>query len=85
MMTAMFFIMMPIMFLSGFVFPIESMPEPVQWFTYVIPVRHFLVAIRAIFLKGSTIVDLWRECAWLAGTGLVVFLLSALRFRKRLG
>lgn len=85
MMTAMFFIMMPIMFLSGFVFPIESMPEPVQWGTYVIPMRHFLVAIRAIFLKGSDIADLWRECAWLAGTGLVLFALSALRFRKRLG
>jgi ABC-2 type transport system permease protein len=85
MMTAMFFIMMPIMFLSGFVFPIESMPEPVRWLTTVIPMRHFLVAIRAIFLKGSTLADLWRECAWLAGTGLAVFLLSAMRFRKRLG
>jgi ABC-2 type transport system permease protein len=85
MMTAMFFIMMPLMYLSGFVFPIESMPEAVQWFTYAIPLRHFLVAIRAVFLKGSTFLDLWRESAWLAGTGLVVFLLSALRFRKRLG
>ncbi|MBW2262878.1 MAG: ABC transporter permease, partial [Deltaproteobacteria bacterium] len=70
MMTAMFFIMMPIMYIAGFVFPIESMPEAVQWATYTIPLRHFLVAIRAIFLKGSTFMDLWRECAWLAGTGL---------------
>jgi len=85
MMTAMFFVLMPIMFLSGFVFPIESMPAPVQWFTYVIPMRHLLVAIRSIFLKGSSLADLWRECAWLAGTGLAVFFLSTLRLRKRLG
>jgi ABC-2 type transport system permease protein len=85
MMTAMFFVMMPIMYLSGFVFPVESMPGWVQWVAQAIPLTHFLVAIRAIFLKGSTIVDLWRECAWLASTGLVVFLLSAARFRKRLG
>jgi ABC-2 type transport system permease protein len=85
MMTAMFFVMMPIMYLAGFVFPIESMPESVRWVTYVIPLRHFLIAIRAIFLKGATMSDLWRETAWLAGTGLLVFLLSAMRFRKRLG
>jgi ABC-2 type transport system permease protein len=84
MMSAMFFVMMPIMYLSGFAFPIESMPEHVQPVSLIVPLTHYLVAIRGIFLKGSTLPDLWTQCAWLAGTGTVVFLLSALRFRKRL-
>jgi ABC-2 type transport system permease protein len=84
MMSAMFFVMMPIMYLSGFVFPVESMPEPVQPFTNIVPLTHFLVAIRGIFLKGSTLVDLWPQCAWLAATGSSIFILSGLRFRKKL-
>lgn len=84
MMTSMFFVMMPIMYVSGFAFPIESMPEVVQPLTDVIPLTHFLVAIRGIFLKGSSMADLWYQCSWLAGTGALVFVLSGLRFRKRL-
>ncbi len=84
MMSSMFFVMMPILYLSGFAFPVESMPRPVQPLTDLIPLTHFLVAIRAIFLKGSTLTDLWKECIWLASTGALVFLLSGLRFRKRL-
>lgn len=43
---------MPMVLLSGFVFPIENMPEVIQWFTYLIPLRYFLLIPRPIFLKG---------------------------------
>ena len=83
-MSSMFFVMLPLIYLSGFVFPIESMPVPVQWFTDLIPLKHYLVAVRAVFLKGSSLGDLAVQCAWLAGSGLVLFTLSTLRVRKRL-
>ena len=47
------FLVMPLVILSGFAFPIRNMPEVVQWFTYLDPLRYFLVVIRDIFLKGS--------------------------------
>jgi ABC-2 type transport system permease protein len=52
MMTASFFFLIPMVFLSGFVFPIENMPAVVQPLTYLIPLRYFLVILRDIFLKG---------------------------------
>jgi len=47
-----FFFTMPTVFLSGFAFPIGAMPASLQWFSYLIPLRYFLVIIRASFLKG---------------------------------
>ena len=52
MMTATFFFLMPMMYLSGFIFPIENMPAVIQSVTYLIPLRYFLVIVRGIFLKG---------------------------------
>ena len=52
MMTASFFFLIPMVFLSGFVFPIENMPAVIQPLTYLIPLRYFLVILRGIFLKG---------------------------------
>ena len=51
MMTASFFFLIPMVFLSGFVFPIENMPAVIQPVTYLIPLRYFLVILRGIFLK----------------------------------
>ena len=84
MMSSMFFVMLPLIYLSGFVFPIESMPAAVQWMTDLIPLKHFLVAVRAVFLKGSSLGDLAVQCAWLTGSGVVLFTLATLRVRKRL-
>ncbi|MFB3820244.1 MAG: ABC transporter permease [Candidatus Methylomirabilales bacterium] len=80
-----FFANPPFMLLSGFIFPIASMPEPMQVFTYLIPLRYFLVIIRGIFLKGVGLGVLWPQAAALLGIGLLVLGLSALRFRKNLG
>jgi len=84
MMIAVFFFIMPMVILSGFVFPIESMPVPIQVVTYVFPLRWYFVIIRGLFLKGIGLAELWKETAALAGIGLAVIAGSALRFRKRL-
>ena len=70
--------------LSGFVFPIANMPLYVQWLTYLNPLRHFLVIIRGIFLKGTGIDVLWPQFLWLAALGGVVFTAAVNRFQKRL-
>jgi ABC-2 type transport system permease protein len=80
-----FFANPPFMLLSGFIFPIASMPEPVQYLTYLIPLRYFLVIIRGIFLKGIGLEVLWPQALVLFLFGVGVLTLSALRFQKHLG
>jgi drug efflux transport system permease protein len=84
MMTTTFFFLMPMVYLSGFVFPIENMPVVVQWFTYVIPLRYFLVIVRAIFLKGVGLETFWPEALALAAWGVSILALSIVRSSKRL-
>lgn len=84
-MMATFFIMLPSILLSGFMFPIENMPRVIQWITYAIPLRYFLVIIRGIFLKGNGLAILWPQVAILVVFGLLIVGLSALRFKKRMG
>jgi len=83
MLTAAFFII-PQIILSGFVFPIENMPRLIQWLTYVVPLRYFLVIIRGLFLKAVGLNALWDETAALLIFGLAILGLSILRFRKTL-
>jgi ABC-2 type transport system permease protein len=80
-----FFIMLPSILLSGFIFPIANMPQVIQWLTHVIPLRYFLVIVRGIFLKGNGFGVLWPQVAVLLVFGASILGLSALRFRKRLG
>ena len=84
MMTSTFFFLIPMMYLSGFVFPIENMPDAIQPFTYLIPLRYFLVILRGIFLKGVGMEVLWPQAAALLAWGLVVLTLATLRSTKRL-
>ncbi len=83
MMTNFFFIM-PFFMLSGFVFPIANMPTVVQWFTYLNPLRYFLVIIRGIFLKAAGFEVLWHQFAAMALLGIIVFAGAVNRFSKRL-
>lgn len=85
MMTAQFFFFMPFIYLSGFAFPIENMPRVIQYVTYLIPLRYFIVIIRGVFLKGIGIAELWPQVIPLWIFGLAILTLSILRFRKRLG
>jgi ABC-2 type transport system permease protein len=77
-----FLVMMPTILLSGFMFPVSSMPELFQWLTLLNPVRHYLEIVRAIFLKGAGIAPLWPHYAALFGMGVGVLILSARRFHK---
>ncbi len=85
MMTAIFFIMMPMIMLSGFVFPIENMPQIVQYITYLMPLRYFLVIVRGIFLKGVGLDILWPQVVSLGVFGVAILGLAVARFQKRVG
>ena len=76
--------MLPSIFLGGFFFPIEAMPPALQVVTYVVPLRYILVVIRGILLKGVGLQILYQEVMAMAIFGLVIMLLAATRFRKRL-
>jgi len=75
---------LPSIILSGFVFPIESMPRPIQFITYLIPVRYYLVILRGIILKGVGISVLYPQAALLFVFAVVMIFFSSLQFKKRL-
>jgi ABC-2 type transport system permease protein len=77
-------IMLPSVLLSGFMFPRESMPAIMRFIGYLVPATHFMEIIRGIVLRGATLVDLLPEVATLMLMGLVLLVLSAFRFRKKL-
>jgi ABC-2 type transport system permease protein len=81
MMTSVFFFIIPMMYLSGFIFPIENMPKPIQAVTVLIPLRYFLVIVRGIFLKGVGFNILWPQLAALAVWGVSVLTLAVWRRR----
>jgi ABC-2 type transport system permease protein len=77
-----FFLYLPALLLSGFVFPIANMPEVVQWLTLANPLRYFLEIIRGIFLKGIGAGILWPQMAALAALGIATLGLATQRFQK---
>jgi ABC-2 type transport system permease protein len=79
-----FFILNPFFILSGFAFPISSMSKALQWFTYVNPLRYYLVVIRGTFLKGIGLDVLWPQMLALAAIAAILLGTSILRFRKSL-
>jgi ABC-2 type transport system permease protein len=85
MMTATFFFLTPMIYLSGFIFPIENMPRVIQYATYLIPLRYFLVIVRGIFLKGIGLDLLWRDALAMTAWGVVVLALAVARSRKTSG
>jgi ABC-2 type transport system permease protein len=84
MMTAGLGMMMPMILLSGLIFPIDNMPAPIQTFTYLIPLRYYAEVIRGVFLRGSGLDVLWPQALALLGMGLAIMTVASLRFRKRL-
>jgi len=79
-----FFFVMPAFILSGFAFPLENMPQWLQYVTFISPLRYFLIIIRGVFLKGVGLDILWTQMVALAVLGGLMILLSSLRFQKRL-
>ncbi len=84
MMTAIFFFMLPMIFFSGFVFPIENMPPVIQAVSYLIPLRYYFVIVRGLFLKGIGLDVLWTQAAALLALGTLILSMSVLRFQKRI-
>ena len=76
--------MLPSIFLSGFFFPIEAMPQPLQWASALVPLRYYLVIIRALMLKGVGLEAIQTPVLALVIFGVVILTLAALRFRKTL-
>lgn len=83
MMTGTFFFLLPMLYLSGFIFPIENMPAWIQPVTYLIPLRYFLVILRGLFLKGVGLETFWPEALALFAWGAAVLTLAILRSTKR--
>ena len=83
-MMSAFFFYLPAVLLSGFMFPIANMPEVVQAFTYLNPLRYFLIIIRGIFLKGAGVAILWPQMLALLVLGSLVLTLAVKRFHKNI-
>ncbi len=77
--------LLPTTLLSGFAFPIEQMPAPIQALTYLVPARYYFTILKSVFLKGSGVADLAVPIGLLALYAAVIGLLAARAFRKTLG
>lgn len=77
-----FFVLNPMFILSDFSFPISSRPDVLQWFTYLDPLRYYLVIIRGTYIKGVGMDILWPQMLALAGLGIGLLTIAVLRFRK---
>jgi len=76
--------LLPSVILSGFMFPVEAMPLPIQTISKLIPLTYFIRVLRGIILKGVGIEFLWNEVFVLLGMGIVLMTLATIRFKKKL-
>jgi len=83
-MVTSFFFIMPAVIFSGFGSPISSMPEFLQYLTYLDPLRYYQVVLRSVYLKGVGLEVLWPQMAAMAAIGVVMLTVSVLRFHKSL-
>jgi len=82
---SMFLFLLPAIILSGFLYPIETMPPFFQGIAYLNPLRHFLEVVRALFLKGAGFTDLWRELSVLTVMAIAGMAFATRRFRASIG
>lgn len=81
--AAMLIAFLPTFMLSGFIFPIASMPVALQYITTVVPARYFLIALRGVVLKGLTLADVWQPMAALTVYAVLVLGLASVRLARR--
>jgi ABC-2 type transport system permease protein len=84
MMISLMGLMLPVILLSGFIFPVTSMPEILQWMSYVIPAKFFIIILKGIMLKGVGISLLWKETLILTGMTVFFIALSIKKYKIRL-
>ncbi len=83
-MLMVFMSLLPAIFVSGYFFPIEAMPAVLQWFSYLVPLRYYLIIIRSLLIKGVGVASLQTEIFALAAFGIGIMALAVSRFRKTL-
>ena len=83
-MLTVFMTVLPSVFLSGFIYPLQAMPMVLQWISYAIPLRYFLVIIRALMIKGVGLESIMPDVIALTLFGIAIMGVAALRFKKRL-
>jgi ABC-2 type transport system permease protein len=76
------FVLLPFVFLSGYVFPIAGMPAFFKWLTYIIPANYYLQIVRGIVLRGASFTELWEPIAWLSGYTVLIISFAIFRFKK---
>ncbi len=76
--------MLPAFLLSGFMIPVKNMPVLIQLVTYIVPAKYFIIVLRGIFLKESSIFILWKEFIFLVVLGVLLMVVCAKRFKKKL-
>lgn len=79
-----FFILIPSILLSGFMFPYEAMPVPAQYIAEVLPATHFMRLIRAVMVRGAPMADLLQDIGWLIAFTIIVLSIATARFHKSL-
>ena len=84
MMISLFGLMLPVIILSGFIFPISSMPLPMQIISNIIPAKWFIIIVKAVMLKGASVSVIWKETLILIGMTAVYILLSIKKYKIRL-
>ncbi|MBA3346214.1 MAG: ABC transporter permease [Gemmatimonadales bacterium] len=84
MLAALAGLLMPTLMLSGFIFPLESLPSPLQALSHIVPARWFLVVVRGIMLKGAGLPTLWQETLILAGMTVLLLIAGSRRLTIRL-
>jgi ABC-2 type transport system permease protein len=78
-------LLLPTLLLSGFIFPLDSLPKVLQWLSYVVPARWFLTIVRGIMLKGAGLATLWQETLILIGMTLFFLVKGSRGLAIRLG
>jgi ABC-2 type transport system permease protein len=84
MFISLFALMLPTILLSGFIFPIENMPVILQWLTYIIPPKYFIIIIKNIMIKGTGFEFVWKETLVLIGMMILFIIISVKKFKVRL-
>ena len=83
-MQASFMILLPSILLSGFIFPVESMPKLAQWISAILPLTYYLRIVRGIVVKGIGMEYLWQDTVILAAMGIFTLIIASSRLRKTL-
>jgi ABC-2 type transport system permease protein len=77
-------LMLPTILLSGFIFPVENMPEVLQWLSALVPAKYFIVIVKSIMLKGTGLAFIWKETLVLLVMSMFFIGMSVRGFKKRL-